>query len=111
MGVSRPRAPLGARYMHLHLSLASGGIAHEAVSRHPPISLYTMIPVPGATRTTLGFGICISFKGHCRACQTLVLRFATFSSLYAPGPPFPLARGLTGAGGRVCPPVGCHQLP
>jgi hypothetical protein len=38
------------------------GIAHGAVSRRPPISLYTT--VPGATRTTLGFGICPSFKGH-----------------------------------------------
>jgi hypothetical protein len=37
-------------------------IAHEAVSRRPPISLYTM--VPWATRTTLGFGICPSFKDH-----------------------------------------------
>ena len=37
-------------------------IAHGAVTRRPPISLYTMLP--GATRTTLGFGICPSFKYH-----------------------------------------------
>ena len=37
-------------------------VAHEAVTRRPPVSFYTMIP--GATRTTLGFGICPSFKGR-----------------------------------------------
>jgi hypothetical protein len=40
------------------------GIAHAAVSRRPPISLYTMVPRTGATRTTLGLGLCASFKGH-----------------------------------------------
>jgi hypothetical protein len=39
--------------------------------------------VPGASRTTLGFGICASFEGHFLSprAQTLVLRFATCASL------------------------------
>jgi hypothetical protein len=41
----------------------SGGGSLGAVPRRPPISLTTMVhPVPRATRTTLGFGICPSFK-------------------------------------------------
>jgi hypothetical protein len=45
-------------------------LAHGAVTRRPPISLNTMYhPVPGATRTTLGFGICPSFKDHSLSTQ------------------------------------------
>jgi hypothetical protein len=39
-------------------------IAYGDVSRRSPISLCTWYPVPGATRTTLGFGLCPSFKDH-----------------------------------------------
>jgi hypothetical protein len=51
-------------------------IAHAAVSRRPPISLDTMVPVPGATRTTMGFGICPSFKGpfSVAPCHTSAIR-------------------------------------
>jgi SAM-dependent methyltransferase len=45
--------------------------------RFPSTQRYS---VPGATRTTLGFEICPSFKGH--FLPTLALRFATCSSLY-----------------------------
>jgi hypothetical protein len=48
-------------------------------------------PVPGATRTTLGFGICPSFKGPI-AVQTFELRFAIFASLYT------LERAVVAAG-------------
>jgi hypothetical protein len=42
-------------------------------------------PVPGATRTTLGFGMCPSFKDHSLPRRpTLESRFATFSSLAVP---------------------------
>jgi hypothetical protein len=37
--------------------------AHGAVSRRPPISLDRMVVRTGATRTPLGFGLCLSFKG------------------------------------------------
>jgi hypothetical protein len=40
------------------------GERSRAVTRRPPISLYTMVPRTGVTRTTLGFGIRPSFKGH-----------------------------------------------
>jgi hypothetical protein len=39
-------------------------VAHAAVSRRPPIPLYTMVARAGATRTTLGFGLSPSFKDH-----------------------------------------------
>jgi hypothetical protein len=45
--------------------ISGGEVAHRAVlrdtRRFPSTRWY---PVPGATRTTLGFGICPSFKGH-----------------------------------------------
>ena len=48
--------------------------------RFPSTRLY---PVPGTTRTALGFGICPSLQGPflSRRAQTLALRFATFASL------------------------------
>jgi hypothetical protein len=39
-------------------------VAHAPVSRFLPISPYTVVPRTGAARTTLGFGMCPSFKGH-----------------------------------------------
>jgi hypothetical protein len=44
----------------LRIGVFGWEIAHGPVTRRPPISLNTMIP--GATRTTLGFGLCPSFK-------------------------------------------------
>jgi hypothetical protein len=59
-----------------------------------PVSLYTIwYPVPKATRATLGFGFCPSFKGHSLSppCKSLTLRFATFaSSLYPRSPVAPV---------------------
>jgi hypothetical protein len=40
-------------------------VAHAAVTRRQPISLYTMVPrAEGYTYTTRKFGICLSFKDH-----------------------------------------------
>jgi hypothetical protein len=60
-------------------------IAHAAVSRHPPISLYAIVPrthmyayavyVWGLSLVQGPFSVA--------ACPTLTLRLATFSSLYA----------------------------
>jgi hypothetical protein len=44
------------------IGISGGRSLTGAVTRRPPISLYTV--VPGATCTTLGFGGCPSFKGH-----------------------------------------------
>jgi hypothetical protein len=64
-------------------------IAHGAVSRRPPNPLDTRVPRTGATRTTTGFGIRPSFKGHFLSLRAKLQtsRFATFASLYATRPP------------------------
>jgi hypothetical protein len=47
------------------------GVAHGDVSRRPPTPLDAVVPgVPGATRTTSGFGICPSFKDHLLSRRT-----------------------------------------
>jgi hypothetical protein len=83
--VPTPRSPrdsgekdIAAAEVHTAMNklriVAIGGfgweIAHTAATRRPPISLHTMVPVPGATRTTLGFGIRPSFKGHSLSPRT-----------------------------------------
>jgi hypothetical protein len=49
--------------------------------------LHDWYPVPGATRTPLGFGICPSFKGRSLSCRANLKRSIrkTFSSLYVGG--------------------------
>ena len=48
-------------------------MAHEAVSRRPPISLDTIVALTKSTRTPRNVGVCPSFMGHTLSppCQTL----------------------------------------
>jgi hypothetical protein len=59
-------------------------IAHEAVSRRPPISLYTMVPRTGGYTYTVGVWD-PSFKDpfSVAPCQTLAFRFATLGPSWA----------------------------
>jgi hypothetical protein len=60
-------------------------IAHEAVSRRPPISLDTIVARTHMyTYSAKVWPLCI-FQGSFSVapCQTLTLRFATFASLYS----------------------------
>jgi hypothetical protein len=56
--------PRRLRTANRHVRGFGWEIAHAAVSRRTPIPLDTMAPRTGATRTTLGFGICPSCKVH-----------------------------------------------
>jgi hypothetical protein len=79
-------------------------IAHEAVSRRPPISLYRIVArTHSYTRTMRTFGICPSFTFLCRRAKpSLKLRFATFASLYG-------GRGRVGATVIVMPELHLSQ--
>ena len=56
-----------------------GEVAHEAVSRRPPISLYTIVTrTEGYTYAAKVWDLSTIFA----PCQTFALRFATFSPLY-----------------------------
>jgi hypothetical protein len=59
-------------------------IAHEAVTRRPPISLYTMVPRTGGYTYAAKVWDSSIVQGSFSVapCQTLALRFAAFSSLY-----------------------------
>ena len=62
-------------------------IAHRAVTRRPPISLYTAVPRTGCYTYDVGvwdFSI-VQRPFSVAPCQTLALRFATFASLYGGG--------------------------
>jgi hypothetical protein len=63
-------------------------IAHAAVSRRPPISLSTMVPRAGGDAFEGGVWDWSIVQGQFSVapCQTLTLRFAFFSSLYAVAP-------------------------
>jgi hypothetical protein len=53
------------RKLRIVTLVVSGRSLTRPLHDAPPIPLYTTVPgVPGATRTTLGFGICPSFKGY-----------------------------------------------
>jgi hypothetical protein len=58
-------------------------IAHAAVTRRPPISLYTMVPRTGGYTYDVGLWDSSIVQGPFSAapCQTLTSRFATVSSL------------------------------
>jgi hypothetical protein len=62
-------------------------IAHEAVTRRPPVSLDMIVPRTGSYTYDVGFGICTSFKGHSLSffCQTNIVEYDSqlFSSLLA----------------------------
>jgi hypothetical protein len=63
-------------------------IAHEAVTRRPPVSLDMIVPRTGSYAYDVGFGICTSFKGHSLFffCQTkYIVEYDSqlFSSLLA----------------------------
>ena len=68
------------------LGISGGGRTRGRHATPADFALHDGTPyrdVPGAARTTLGFGICSSLKGHfCRAVPNPKLRFATFASLY-----------------------------
>ena len=58
-------------------------IAHAAVSRRPPIFLYTMVPRTGDQAYAVGvWHLSILQAFSVAPCQTLASRFATLSSLY-----------------------------
>ena len=61
------------------------GIAHTAVSRRPPIPLYTMVPRTHMYTHDANVWDLSIVQGpfYVALCQTLALRFATFASLYA----------------------------
>jgi hypothetical protein len=67
------------------------GIAHGAVSRRPPIRLYTMVPRTGGYAYDVGVWDLSIVQGpfSVAPCRTLTLRFATFASLYACRLPLP----------------------
>ena len=63
------RTSLNAKQRRKKLRIVTLVVSGRSLTRPlhdaPPIPLYTTVPgVPGATRTTLGFGICPSFKGY-----------------------------------------------
>ena len=59
-------------------------IAHGAVTRRPPISLYTMVPRTESYAYDVGVWDLSIVQGPFSVvpCQTLISRFATFASLY-----------------------------
>jgi hypothetical protein len=65
--------------------ISGGQIAHAVVSRRPPIPLYTMVPRTEGYACDVEVWDSSIVQGpfSFAPCQTLVSRFATFSSLYA----------------------------
>ena len=61
-------------------------IAHAAVTRRPPVSLYAMVPRTGGYAYDVGVWDLSIVQGpfSVAPCQTLALRLATFASLYLP---------------------------
>jgi hypothetical protein len=73
------------------LGISGGRGAHEAVTRRPPIPLYTMVPRTGGYAFGVGVWDLSIIQGpfSVAPCQILALRFAFFASCN------PVVQGVT----------------